>query len=323
MRYLSYIIPAFILSLCFAIPAHALTVSPAKVEITGDPGTTLQGEVEIFNEQEGSRTFYSTAENFEPNGDSGAPYFVGAKDGLATWISTEESVTLESGEHRKIPFSIQIPENTEPGGYFAAMFWGSRPSSSQEGGEVSIGGKIGVLVLLRVSGDVPESGGLIDFQTVGNQRFFSKLPVTMTYRFNNTGGDRIVPLGDIKIKNTFRLNAETLPANKNEGSILPNSTRKFEIVWAPDEMGELADTEPGFLSTAKEQLRDFHFGWYTAKMNVTFGITNQVASDAYHFFIIPWHLLSILLALFVLLALVGRVVLRKYNAHIISQAKMK
>jgi hypothetical protein len=144
-----------------ASPVFALTVSPARVEITGDPGTTLRGEIGLFNEQEGSKTFFTSFENFEPSGESGAPHFIGAKDGLATWIKTENKVVLESGKRSIVPFSITIPQNAQPGGHFAAIFFGSQAPGTQGSGQVSIGGKIGVLVLLRVSGEVAEGGGLL------------------------------------------------------------------------------------------------------------------------------------------------------------------
>lgn len=317
MRYLYHILLALIVGLSIVNGASALTVSPARVEITGDPGTTISGEIEIFNEQEGTRTFFSSFENFEPSGDSGAPYFIGAKDGLATWMQTEEKIELQSGEHKKVPFTITIPKDTEPGGKFAAIFWGSQPVGAQGGGEVSIGGKIGVLVLLRVSGYVPEGGGLLDFTTKDNQRFFSSLPVTLSYRLNNTGGDRVVPIGEIKIKNSFRITTEKLDANPSEGSVLPDSTRKFEVIWG----GEQKDL--GFFGMAGRQLKEFNFGWYTAKINVTFGSTNQVAADSYNFFIIPWQLLILVIFAGLLLGFTGRIALRKYNRYIIEQAGMK
>ena len=105
-----------------ATPVFALTVSPARFEITGDPGTTLSGEIEVFNEQEGTRTFFTSYENFEPSGDSGAPHFIGSKDGLATWIRSDSKIILESGKRVVIPFSIAIPQNAEPGGHFAVIF---------------------------------------------------------------------------------------------------------------------------------------------------------------------------------------------------------
>lgn len=299
----------------FATPVFALTVSPARIEITGDPGSTLQGEIELFNEQDGEKTFFTSFENFEPSGDSGAPHFIGSEDGLATWIRSDSKVTLGSGKRNVISYSIAIPQNAEPGGYFAAIFFGSQEPGASEGGQVSVGGKIGVLVLLRVSGEVEEGGGLINFSEKNNKRFFSTLPITFAYRLNNTGGDRIVPKGEMKIKNTVRLNSATLLANKNEGSVLPGSTRKFEVMW-----GEEQEESTGFFQMAGKQWSNFHFGWYTAKLNLSWGTTNQTANSSYNFFVLPWQLLILILIALVIFGLIGRVFVKKYNRWIISQA---
>ena len=326
MRNLLYTILIVVIA-GIASPAFALTVSPARVEITGDPGATLQGEIELFNEQEGTRTFFTSFENFEPSGDSGAPHFIGAKDGLATWIQSDSKVILESGKRSVVPFSITIPQNAEPGGHFAAIFFGSQEPGATGGGQVSVGGKIGVLVLLRVSGDVAEGGGLLEFIAKDKQRFFSALPVTFTYRLNNTGGDRVVPLGEIKIKNTLRMNSATLLANKNEGSALPGSARKFEVTWGeisqPTNTTEQKTESPGFFEMAGKQWSDFHFGWYTANLNLTWGATNQTANASYSFFVIPWQLLLIILIIAVIIGFLGKIGLKKYNRRIIAQAQQQ
>lgn len=309
-----------------ASPAFALTVSPARVEITGDPGATLQGEIELFNEQEGSRTFFTTFENFEPSGDTGAPHFIGAKDGLAKWIQTENKIILESGKRSVVPYSITIPKNAEPGGHFAAIFFGSQEPGATGGGQVSVGGKIGVLVLLRVSGEVEEGGGLLEFITKEKQRFFTTLPVSLMYRVNNTGGDRVVPLGEIKIKNTLRLTSATLLANKNEGSVLPSSARKFEVIWGEEPQaisGTQQETKTGFFEMAGKQWSEFHFGWYTAKLNLAWGATNQTATASYSFFVIPWQLLLIILIIVVIIGFLGKIGLKKYNRRIIAQAQQQ
>jgi hypothetical protein len=44
---------------------EALTISPVKVEITGDPGQTLNGELELLNEQAFTKTFFASFENFD------------------------------------------------------------------------------------------------------------------------------------------------------------------------------------------------------------------------------------------------------------------
>ena len=74
--------------------ALALTVSPVRVEITGNPGQTLKGEMEMLNEQAESKTFFSSFENFEPSGDTGSPRFVGNTGNLSTWLATNEQVDI-------------------------------------------------------------------------------------------------------------------------------------------------------------------------------------------------------------------------------------
>lgn len=312
---------ATFLGLAFAQSAFALTVSPAKIEIIGDPGQTLTGEIELYSEQEGStRTFYSSFENFEPSGDSGAPNFIGADDGLATWLQAQPEVTLEQGQRLLVPFTVTIPETADPGGYFAAIFFGDQPPA-QAGGTVSVGGKIGVLVLLRVAGEVEEGGGIVDFGTVEQQKLFITLPVNFEYRINNTGGDRIVPRGEIAIKNTFQMTAHKLPANVNEGSVLPGSARKFSVMWGDEPAAEETYTEPSFFDQVAAEWHDFHFGWYTAELNLAWGEEGSpVESREFHFFIIPWHLLVVIGAGALVLGFIFILALKRYNRWIIAAA---
>jgi hypothetical protein len=294
--------------------AFALTASPVKVEITGDAGQTLTGEIELLNEQKEQKVLFTSFENFEPAGDTGAPRFIGGNDGLATWLKTENSVTIAPEQKVVVPYSITIPQNAEPGGYFAAVFFGAQDPKGQEAGEVAIGGKLGILILLRVSGDIVENAGVTAFGADNRSRIFTDLPINFSYKFTNSGGDRVVPLGDITIKNTFGMISASLSANKNEGSVLPNSGRTFTSSW-----GEYIKDEPkkSFFETAQSQFSNFHVGLYRAHLAVVYGITNQSASHAFTFFVFPWQLLS--LCLFALVC--AYFLLRKYNAWIISKSK--
>lgn len=330
MKKITYILITVLVFVGICNTAQALTVSPAKLEITGDPGSVVSGEIEVFNEQDESKVFYTSYENFEPRGDSGAPYFVGSNSGLATWIDSQKEITIASGERAVFPYTVTIPEDAKPGGYFAAIFLGNQPPSSTGGSEVTIGGKIGVLVLLRVSGDIEEKGGLLSFISKGGQRFFSTLPISFEYTINNLGGDRIVPKGEIRIKNSIWLNTATLLANKNEGSVLPNSSRKFEVTWDKKEKADtkkqnsenIEEDKKGFFGTAGEQLKDFHLGFYTARLDVSWGVTNQTAKDSFVFFVFPWQLLSIVVVILCIFGFFGLKVLKKYNSWIISQARV-
>ncbi len=290
---------------------HALTISPVKAELSGDPGQVIRAEVELLNEQNEPKTFYVSYENFEPSGEDGSPKFIGGGSGLATWLSSETAVTLSPNEKKVVPYTVTIPKEAEAGGYFGAVFFGGQNPNATDGGEISVGGKLGTLILLRVRGDIPEDAGLSDFMIQEGRRFFSELPVSFTYRVTNDGGDRIVPSGDIKVTNTFGMTSVTLALNETAGSILPASARRFNSVWG-------TQSKPaGFFGTAKRQWNDLHFGWYTAHARVAWGEENTYAVARYDFFMIPWQLTTIaVLILAVFLSLV-----RKYNSWIVSRAQ--
>jgi hypothetical protein len=304
--------------------AQALTVSPARIEISGDPGQTLTGEIVLFDEGDSSssKEYYISFENFEPRGDSGAPYFIGAKDGLATWISAPSQVIVNGQTETKVPFSISIPPSTKPGGFFSSIFFGTQPIEAVGNSQVSVGGKVGVLILLRVNGEIEEGGGLVSFNLKDEKKIITNVPIILEYRFNNTGGDRVVPKGTISLYNTFRFKTDEIDANKNTGSVLPGSARRFEVLIGdetPNTNVEMEETQ-NFFSIAQSQWKDFRFGWYTAKLSISWGQTNQTAVDSYHFFVIPWQILIIISAgLFLIFKIFG-IILRRYNRWILKQA---
>jgi hypothetical protein len=268
--------------------------------------------MEILNEQGETKTFFSSFENFEPSGDTGSPRFVGNTGNLSTWMKTTERIDIATNEKQIIPFTISIPADAEPGGYFSAIFWGSQDPKTQEAGEVAIGGKLGVLILLRVAGDIHEEAGLSEFVAADGKRLLTAVPVTLGYRFTNKGDDRVVPLGDIVIKNTFGMEVESLKANESEGNVLPNSSRKFQVVWSKDAPKDIS----GFLANAKAQFSNFHFGFYRAQAAIVWGSNNKIENASTWFFLFPWQLLSIVTVGLVIVYFL----LRKYNAWIISRS---
>lgn len=300
-----------------ATATDALTISPAKIEMNGDPGKMISGEFILMNEQSSSMTFYTSAENFEASGETGTPNFVPGTSGFASWVSLAPTVVLNKGEQKVVPFTIQIPVDADAGGHFAAIFLSTTPPQS-ESGQVSVGAKIGVLVFLHVSGEVREDGGILSFDTTSNDKVFTSLPISFSYRFQNSGNDRVKPEGTLHIKNIFGWNKAILNANKIQGNILPNSVRKFEVVW---DDGEVDGPRPGFFNKAWYQLQHFAFGVYKAKVNLTYGQQQVTSPHSITFFVIPWQLLTLVAALLTILFYGGSKAIRSYNAWIIRKAQ--
>ena len=196
---------------------------------------------------------------------------------------------------------------------------------------MGVGAKVGILVLLKVSGTIKEGGGLLEFGSQNKQKFFSSLPIIFIYRFQNSGSDRVKPEGEIKIKNTFGGTSVLLPANTDHGNILPASIRKFMVVWTggedrdestgikPQAMSG-ADQKLGFFGMVKKEWSNFVFGRYTADLNLKYDQDNKEANASYSFFVIPWQLLSIIFVILAIIGFLGAIGLKKYNRWIIAKA---
>jgi hypothetical protein len=302
----------------FAFPAYALTISPARVEIAGDPATRIGGQFTLINEQSTTQKFYVSYENFSAQGETGSPTFSSEKIGLDTWISTPQSqITIPSGQVLKIPYVITIPQNAEPGGYFAVVFLSTTPPSTTTG-EVSIGAKIGMLVLLTVKGDVREAAGITQFDRDGHGFFYKTLPVTLRYKFHNDGADRVQPQGMLTIRDTLFLPAAHIDANNEIGNILPNSTRQFKVTW----IKEAVSTPPhGFFAAAKYEWQNFALGLYSARINVAYGSKGLHAAHTLWFFVFPWELSICLLIAILFIWYGGKTIIIRYNRYVIRQAQ--
>lgn len=313
---------------------YALTV-PTRLEIEGDPGQTLYHELEIYNESDREVTYYISAQNFEARGETGSPYFLkDTSTGLASWIISAESVVVGPKERIKFPYQIKIPQDAQGGGYFASIFFGTTPPTPENDGEVSLGSKTGTLIFLNVSGDALEKAGIIEFKTKGGN-IFSYLPITMYYRFSNDGGRKLIPVGAIDIKCLFGKTVATLDANSSKGNVLPNSVRRFELVWNKlnqnnvIEKGNIENNEliagnqdfkVGFFKAVKMQINNFAIGKYTANLNLKYG-DNKTSEKQLVFWVIPWQILTLIVSALVLLITVIKGMVKRYNKKLTEKVK--
>lgn len=315
---------AFVLLFTPLISAHALTVSPARLEIDGNPGSQLKIDMVLMNDKDENQVFYSSYANFEAQGESGTPNFVDPKEGLGTWMKVPESVTLSPFETKTVPVVISIPNTADAGGHFASVFWSTVPSQGSQPGQVAIGAKLGVLVLLRVNGDITENGSIVDFTTKDGIKKFSALPVTFTYRFNNAGDDRVKPVGTLTIKNILGMKRTVIDGNPSQGNVLPKSTRKFELAWnKKNAVNEVYVAPVGFWDNVSYQWKHFAFGRYTANLSLVYTSKNIADSATTTFYVFPWQLLIVIIIAAIIAYLLLKRIMRSYNRMLIAQVREK
>jgi hypothetical protein len=326
-NYLGMIVGLLVITIGFTIPSHfthALSISPIRYEVSGDPGQVLEENLSLRNETTAPETYYPEYYNFEAQGETGVPQFVHPKDGLGTWMAAPAGVTLAPGDSQTVVFVISIPKDAVPGGYFGAILYGTTPPSLRGTSGLAVSTETGPLVLLRVNGDIKESASLSEFKVKNDQHFFTALPVEMYYRFQNTGGDRTEPTGTLVMKNVLGIKVKTEDANPVQGNVLPGQIRRIDLAWQKsDAPGDYAYASRGFFSQIGYEWKNFAFGYFTAHLNLSYGTNSaQSANAKVSFFVFPWQLLIVLiLGVFILWYLL-KFIFRKYNNWIIKQAEI-
>lgn len=266
-----------------------LVISPTKVELDANPGETVSRDITVANRTEQTATIRFSLEDFEgSNNPSQATVFMGEDDsdrGARRWLSPEvSSIVLKQGEAITFRVKVSIPRNSEPGGYYAALFADS--TSEIEGEPVpaaDIPTRVNCLFLIRVSGNVREEGSLKNLEVPYLSEYG---PVDLGLVFNNLGNVHLKPSGRIIITNLLGQTVAEIPVK--EWVVLPEASRRTVVQW-----------EGNFL-----------LGRYTARAEIDYGPGDNKLTVSRSFWVIPWKIvlagLATLLALLLLIIKVSR-----------------
>ncbi|MBI4085094.1 MAG: hypothetical protein HY432_01125 [Candidatus Liptonbacteria bacterium] len=285
----------------FPLDSEALTVGPAKMEFSLDPGNIIEGKLFLMNEGSEARTLYPSFEKFaEVNGAK--QFLPGERTDLSSWLKIDGGVYLEAGESKDVPFTLTVPEDAPPGGHFAVIWWGTSPPNTQGGQGTAIITRAGILVYLNVSGEIQETAEIGTFDTREGNRLFSRIPEDFNVVFKNTGNVYLKPGGEIRIKNMLGITTAVLSVNKFGAEILPRSQKEIRV--APESVG----------------WKGFGFGYYTADLSLNYGdnMDKQVGAKV-GVFVITWQIiLPIILVLF-LIFWISTKGIKKYNKRVIEK----
>lgn len=300
--------------------SRALTLVPPSLEFSVQPGGQLKTEVKLFNESNTQTILYPSTANFTAGDQNGTPSFdpQGKQTDLASWIKVDQaSYTLAAAEKLTIPVTINVPANADPGGHYAALFFGTTAPKAANGGSVGISSKIGALIILRVEGQINESAKLTTWTVKGSKTTLTRPPVTFEAVIQNAGNVHVRPQGTVVIRNMIGGQTDTEVFNPNQGAILPNSSRIFDVSWDKTSGNE----KSGFFGSVAAEWHNFALGTYTATLNLNYGSSQQTLIGSTRVTIFPWQLLLVVLLLIILVIVLLTLGIRQYNAMIIKRAE--
>ena len=286
--------------------AQGLQISPALVELNAARGKTYTVTLRVTNVTASDLAYSTSTNDFNAADETGTPHILLDSTlppavSIKSWIAAVPSFTLQAGKSQVINAQVTIPNDAEPGGHYGVLrFSGSAPELQDTG--VGLSASAGVLLLIRVDGDITETASLASFTSESNGKqssFFENGPLTFVTRIQNTGNIHIKPVGNIELRDIFGGLVTTLPVNADKSNVLPSSIRRFETTYA----------------------NKWLFGRYTANLTLSYGTHGQAITNTISFWVIPYKL--ILGGLFVLgtvVFILSRMV-KVYNRHIIAKSK--
>lgn len=285
MKRLSLIIGLFLIFL-FLLPlslvraeGRGVGLSPLTFEMTVNPGDTEINQLKVYNPNEESQIgIKMEVEDFTVIGEIGHVKIEPAETetySIARWVTIDsEEFILGPGEQKFIEFTIDIPDDAEPGGHYGSIL---AKTTSVVGGEfagAAVAGRVGALVLLSVSGEVRESLSVESF-SVPNYSEYG--PINFELRFKNTGTVHLKPRGHLTITNWLGTKVADLEVPQN--NVLPGSIRKIDIPWSEKWLWA---------------------GKYTATLSANYGVSNSAIEPVViSFWAFPWKVgVVVLLVIF-------------------------
>lgn len=251
-------------------------LGPGKAELEIEPGQTKTVEITVTNRTGQERKFGFEVEDVTGAADgSTSAVLLGNERGpytLKDYLDIPDApITLGHNERVRIPITISIPADAEPGGRYGSVLVNtiSKAADRDTTGaapESPIIARVGTLFFITIPGDISRAGKLKDFTTIPNKSWFQKGPMSFSVLYENEGTIHVNPYGELRITNMF--GEEVAFVKLDPWFALPKSLRFREVIWD----------------------REFLLGRYTATVHINRGYNDVIDTMELSFWVIPWKL---------------------------------
>lgn len=207
-----------------------LTISPLTFELTANPSESSTNEIKVSNPTENTISVKMEVEDFTAMGETGEVKVEEIENetySLKSWVAINPAeFVLEPKEQKFVNFTINVPENAEPGGKYGSILATIAGAQGEEPVSMTITQKVGALVLLSVSGEIKEDLAVKEFSVPD---FSEYGPINFDIRFENSGTVHERPRGFVNITNLF--GKEVANVEFPQQRVLPGAVRKIEASW--------------------------------------------------------------------------------------------
>lgn len=262
-----------------ALPREGFAVEPAILRVSVERGGQFRSFFTLSNSGDGAITLDLLVADFVPEGGAGG---VKKMEGIpdkddpvraSGWFSVPDGpLVVPPHQKLRVPFSISVPSDANPGGRSVVLELETREGSARE--------RMNMLNFVTVPGDAKEQLTILSFAR--DAIMTADAHGVFALELKNDGDTHLRPEGEVVVRNMlgvergrYALNGLLAP-----GTIIPKAKRSVEYNWA------------GSLSA-------FDFGLWNARIELHYGEgdANSVG-DRTFFLVLPWR--ALLLIIFIL-----------------------
>ncbi|MDP2631720.1 MAG: hypothetical protein Q8P30_03055 [Candidatus Uhrbacteria bacterium] len=274
----------------FVIEAHAATIAPTAFDLKILQGETAEHIIVLGNEQQEAETFSIEMYGVQVSETTGEIEFYKLSDDVRSWFKTsEQEYLLEAGGLKEVSINISIPSSAESQTLGVAIQFTGEPAN-EEGINVISG--VASLLFLTIGSDLDNHAELLDFSA---DKYSSHLPIDFYTTIRNSGSSISQPSGTITIKNLFGSITDVLDFNPNANRVLAGQDRTIQASW-----GEQSSAD-GFVQNLSQEFSQFTIGIFTVELNIQPWSDYSEWNSQIRVVVIPWRMLLVALALFILL----------------------
>lgn len=246
-----------------------LSISPAIVEIVGEPGSKHKAQVNVRNTSDKALPIRLEVTSLIPIEEE-IDRSRRAEFDASSWVKIDKKdVLLAPGETKLVSVDVEIPKEANPGGHYAQIgFRVLSLTNYDPATNAQIVPEVAASLFITVPGEVDEKA---EFNTDNLITGYVSRGdnTTFTFKIRNIGNVHILPAPKVTV---FNESGEVKQFNLQPQLVLPNTQKEFTVDW-PADVG---------------------FGSYSARVETVFGSQNiPLVSETSEFKVGPswWQVL--------------------------------
>ncbi len=230
----------------------SLGYAPVSQELHINPGDTYSDKVTLWNLSDSDTEYFVKVVSFKQieNYPSTAIPLTDEENLISTssassWVRIEtESIVVPSQMNFELNYLIEVPEDAQPGEYYAQIFFYTDQQATQTDSIVTLNNLAGgPTFLIKTGDDLTESLEVLEFKTT-HKIFEQPAEVTFETNINNTGNVHLKPRGTIVLTNMFGQEIGSIEFNASAQTVLRDSIAKYITEWESNYLL----TEEGYLA---------------------------------------------------------------------------